>query len=127
MKRSPPHAVPSTFVFVVLLVFATTGCGGAPVYRLHTGRVHKDLIVCNVHLATALDAEEYARIARLELDNLLKSPVATPDGDLPLYEVRFEFLLTDHGDDSFHKVATVQFSLLAPESPPRITLYPVLF
>lgn len=118
---------PLPSVLLAALVLLDAGCASAPVYRVHVGRVHKDLIVCNVHLSAALSAEEYSRIAGEELGTLLKSPVATPENDLPLYEARFEFLVTNPGDDSFHKVATVRFTLLDPDDPPRIILYPAVF
>ena len=124
MKRSLPS---SLTVCAAAMLLAAAGCASAPVYRLHPGRVHKDLVVCNVQLSEALDADEYSRIAREELDGLLRSPVAAAEEGVPLYEARFEFVVANPGEDSFHKVATVRFSLLTPELPPHIILYPSVF
>ena len=118
----------SLTAYAAAMLLAATGCTSAPVYRLDSGRVHKDLVVCNVQLSEVLDADEYSRIAREELDGLLGSPVATPDEDVPLYEARFDFLVANPDDDnSVHKIATVRFTLLTPEAPPRVILYPSVF
>ncbi len=85
------------------------------------------MIVCNVQLESTLEAKDYQRIAETELERLLRSPTSAPDGDLPLYEAHFEFLIAKPGDGSFHRIATVRFPLLSPESPPRVTLFPPLF
>lgn len=125
MKPSSPASLSA---FAAALLLAAAGCSGAPVYRLHPGRLHKDLVVCNVQLSEALDVDEYTRIAREELDGLLRSPVAAPEEDVPLYEARFEFLVAAPSeDDRFHKVATVRFTLLSPGTPPYIILYPSVF
>ena len=124
MKRWLPS--PLTACAAVMLL-AAAGCSSAAVYRLDSGRVHKDLVVCNVRLSNALDVDEYSRIARWELDGLLRSPIAAAEEGVPLYEARFEFLVAIPGKDSYHKVATVRFSLLTPEALPHIILYPPVF
>ncbi len=124
MKRTLPSPITAC---AAAMLFAAAGCASAPVYRLDSGRIHKDLVVCNVQLSNALDADEYSRIARWELDGLLRSPIAAAEEGVPLYEARFKFLVAKPGSDSFHKVATVRFSLLTPEALPHIILYPSVF
>lgn len=122
----PPFTAPPAALAAAMLL-AAAGCASAPAYRLHPGRAHKDLVICNVHLSEPLDVDRYSRIAEAELAGLLCRPVATPEEDLPLYEVRFEFLVARAGDGRLHKVATVRFNLLSPEALPQIILYPSVF
>ena len=122
----PPCPLSLSACALALLV-AAAGCSSAPVYRLESGRIHKDLVICNVRLSQTLDAEEYSRIASGELAGLLASPVATVEDGVPLYEVRFEFLVSNQESDRFRKVATVRFSLQTPDDPPSVILYPDVF
>ena len=65
----PPFTTPPAALAAAMLL-AAAGCAGAPAYRLYPGRVHKDVVVCNVQLAEALDAGAYSRIAEDELIGL---------------------------------------------------------
>ena len=80
-------------------------------------------------MSEATVPERYEEIAVKELREFLSAHLTEHSRETPLYEVRFEFLVTTESGQSFQKVATVQFlhpSVPTVDNPlsPRVVVYP---
>ena len=79
------------------------GCAWEPRYDLHVVEAQKDAFIVLISVEERLPPEEYSRIAEEEVKRFLAGRLP---GDVPVYEVRLDFLLSEAGDRKELKLAT---------------------
>lgn len=104
------------------------GCALEPRYDLHVVEAQKDAFLVLVSVEERLPPDEYRRIAEEEVKRFL---AARLPGDVPVYEVRIDFLLSAAGDRKELKLATFWWtsrgadvaSTMLPEGEHMLVLY----
>ena len=89
--------------FMFFAVTLSSGCTTFPQYRLRFEQPHKDVARVVVHVPTRLDAGDYRRIVRTELGRVFE---ACSDQAVPVYEVRFDFVVPTEDSRREEKVAS---------------------
>jgi hypothetical protein len=99
-----------------------------PRYDLRVVESQKDAFQILVHVEERLSPEEYRRIAEVEVQRFL---AARAPGEVPVYEVRLDFLLSAPHDRKDEKLATFWWtsrngefaSTMLPEGEHMLVLY----
>ena len=101
-------------LLVALLLFslAINGCKAIPSYHVVRSAPHKDAIHLEVYLPDRASPATYRRIA---LDEVRRLRGRVEGTDLPLYEVRLDFIRRDPGGD---RLARIEVFLTAPGGDP---------
>jgi len=99
------------FTVLIFMFFAAalpTGCATFPQYQLRFEQPHKDVARVVVHVPNRLDATEYRRIVKTELQRVFE---ACSGQAVPIYEVRFDFMVPTDDSRREEKVASYSWTV----------------
>jgi hypothetical protein len=102
-------------IFMFVMTALGTSCSTFPQYYLRFEQPHKDVARIVVHVPTRLDATGYRRIVETELQRVFEA-CGTPA--LPIYEVRFDFVVPTDESQREEKVATYSWTMSGVASNP---------
>jgi len=106
--------------------FLLPGCATTPRYSLRVEPLQKDVVLVLVTVPERLDADGYRRIVEQEIQRIL---LAQDPGQVPIYEVRFDFLAPEPETGREEKVASLFWTAqsvsadLSPRGSSTLLLY----
>ena len=110
------------------VIILHAGCAWEPRYGLHVVEAQKDAFILLISVEERLPPDEYRRIAEEEIQKFMARRLP---GDVPVYEVRLDFLLSEGEERREVKLATFWWtsragdlaSSIVPEGEHLLVLY----
>ena len=111
------HRTALSSVLAISTTLLAAGCAIEPRYDLRVVETQKDAFLVLVSVEEPLPPGEYRRIAESEVRQFLLS---RRPGEVPVYEVRIDFLISAAGERREEKLATFWWTSLEGDVQPAL-------